>query len=52
MFKLTELLFSNSKIQIRNLATFVYKAFEERNRIVYIVQIQINMSSIVAIVVV
>ena len=35
MFKFTELLFSNSKIQIRNLATFVYKAFEERNRIVY-----------------
>ena len=35
MFKLTELMFTNSKIQIRNLATFVFKAFEERNRILY-----------------
>ena len=35
MFKLTELMFLNSKIQIRRFATFVYKAFEERNRILY-----------------
>ena len=35
MFKLTELLSSNSKKQIRNLATFIFKAFEERNRILY-----------------
>ena len=36
MFKLTELVSSNSKKQIRNLATFIFKAFEERNRILYI----------------
>ena len=36
MFKLTELMSSNSKKQIRNLATFIFKAFEERNRILYI----------------
>ena len=35
MFKLTELMFSKSKIQIRYSATFVNKAFEERNRILY-----------------
>ena len=35
MFKLTELMFSSSKIQIRNLATFVFKALEEMSRILY-----------------
>ena len=35
MLKLTELMFSKSKRQIRYLATFVNKAFEEINRILY-----------------
>ena len=34
MFKLTELMSLNSKKkQIKNLATFIFKAFDERNRI-------------------
>ena len=36
MLKLTALMSSNNKKQIRNLATFIFKAFEERNRILYI----------------
>ena len=35
MFKLTKLMSSNSKKQIRNLATFIIKAFDVRNRILY-----------------
>ena len=35
MFKLTELMSSNSKKQIRNLATVIFKAFDVRNRILY-----------------
>lgn len=36
MFKLTEILSSNNKKQIRNLATFVFKAFQERSRFLYV----------------
>lgn len=36
MFKLIELLTTNRKKQIRNLGIFIYKAFEERNKQLYI----------------
>ena len=35
MFKLVELMSCNNKKQTRNLATFIFKAFEERNRNLY-----------------
>lgn len=39
MFKLIELLTTNRKKQIRNLGIFIYKAFEERNKQMYISEI-------------
>ena len=50
MFKLTELMSSNSKKQIRNPATFIFKAFDERNFILYTYSDTIVCSSTIAVV--
>ena len=41
MFKLIELFNTDRKKQIRNLSIFIFKAFEKRNRITYIHDVNI-----------
>ena len=41
MFKLKELFNTDRKKQIRNLSIFIFKAFEKRNRITYIRDVNI-----------
>ena len=41
MFKLIELFNTDRKKQVRNLSIFIFKAFEKRNRITYIRDVDI-----------